>query len=67
MLATHWPVADRETTALMANFFGRLKGGETDFNTALQAAQAELRRNPATSHPVFWGPFVLIGDADRTL
>lgn len=67
VLATHWPVADRETTQLMERFFRLLKDQNLDFADALQQAQEELRRNPATSHPVFWGPFVLIGDASATL
>ena len=44
-----------------------LKDEELDFADALQQAQSELRRNRATSHPVFWGPFVLIGDASATM
>lgn len=62
MLATHWPVADAETTRLIAFFFERLKGGGVSFAEALREAQARLRGAPATSHPIFWGPFVLIGD-----
>ena len=67
VLATHWPVADKETTLLMERFFRLLKDDGLDFADALQQAQEELRRNPATSHPVFWGPFVLIGDASASL
>ncbi|MGM0584067.1 MAG: CHAT domain-containing protein [Pseudomonadota bacterium] len=67
VLATHWPVADAETTGLMESFFRRLKDDGEDFATALQSAQDELRATPRTSHPVFWAPFVLIGDASRTL
>jgi CHAT domain-containing protein len=29
---------------------------------ALRAAQLELLREPATAHPFFWAPFVLVGD-----
>lgn len=67
VLATHWPVADRETTQLMERFFRLLKDEELDFADALQQAQGELRGRRETSHPVFWGPFVLIGDASATL
>lgn len=67
VLATHWPVTDRETTALVTAFFKRLKGGGETFATALRASQDDLRRTPATSHPIFWGPFVLIGDGGLTL
>ncbi|MEC9434358.1 MAG: CHAT domain-containing protein [Pseudomonadota bacterium] len=67
VLATHWPVADKETTALMGRFFRLIKDGDMDFATALRLSQAELRGRVETSHPVFWGPFVLIGDAAQTL
>ncbi len=67
VLATHWPVADKETTALMGRYFRLIKDGDMDFATALRLSQAELRERVSTSHPVFWGPFVLIGDAAQTL
>lgn len=62
VLATHWPVADGETTRLVEAFFAALKDDRTTFTGALRAAQARLRDNPATSHPFYWGAFVLIGD-----
>ncbi len=67
VLATHWPVADAETTLLMKRFYGQLKAEDSTFATALRDAQSELRNDPKTSHPVFWGPFVLIGDGAQTL
>ncbi|HKK36923.1 MAG TPA: CHAT domain-containing protein [Paracoccaceae bacterium] len=67
VLATHWPVADEETTELMTRFFRRLRDENDDFGDALRQGQDELRRRPETSHPVFWAPFVLIGDASKTL
>lgn len=67
VLATHWPVADTETTQLMKRFYGQLKSQDSTFATALRNAQSELRNVPATSHPIFWGPFVLIGDGAQTL
>ena len=67
VLATHWPVADAETTLLMKKFYGQLKSDDSTFANALRDAQSELRNDPATSHPIFWGPFVLIGDGAQTL
>jgi CHAT domain-containing protein len=67
VLATHWPVADDETTALMTDFFRRLRDDGEDFADALRLAQDQLRSRPETSHPVFWAPFVLIGDGAQTL
>lgn len=68
VLATHWPVADAETTELVTTFFERLNADESEtFASALRAAQNDLRADPATSHPIFWGPFVLIGDGGLNL
>lgn len=67
VLATHWPVADAETTRLMRSFYQRLDDGGVTFAAALRSAQGELRQRPETSHPIFWGPFVLIGDGAQTL
>ncbi|MEM7270273.1 MAG: CHAT domain-containing protein, partial [Pseudomonadota bacterium] len=67
VLATHWPVLDEETTALMGDFYAALKPGEMTFAGALRQAQAQLRGNPDTSHPIYWAPFVLIGDGSQTL
>ncbi len=67
VLATHWPVADVETTDLIEAFFRKLKDDHEDFASALGDAQAELRANPRTAHPVFWAPFVVIGDPDQKL
>lgn len=67
VLATHWPVSDVETTKLMQLFYGHLREDRQNLADALRSAQGELRRDPATSHPIFWGPFVLIGDGSLTL
>lgn len=67
VLATHWPVADAETTQLIEAFFAELKDGRISFTEALRAAQARLRQDPATSHPFYWGAFVLIGDGGLSL
>ena len=40
---------------------------EAALNALHHLAQSKLRDNPATSHPIFWGPFVLIGDGAQTL
>ena len=56
-----------EEAGLMKRFYGQLKSQDSTFATALRNAQSELRNVPATSHPIFWGPFVLIGDGAQTL
>ena len=67
VLATHWPVADEQTTKLMQTFYGRLRDNGENLAQALRSAQGELRADPVTSHPIFWGPFVLIGDGSLKL
>ena len=62
LLVTHWQVDSQATTDLMTVAFGASNGGAVRFSDRLQAAQAKLIARPETSHPFFWGAFVLIGD-----
>ena len=72
LLVTLWAVDDHATSLLMESFFGRLTDHihPLDAATALRDAQLELRewRAPDGSrpyaHPVYWGAFALVGDAD---
>ncbi|MCL5777321.1 CHAT domain-containing protein [Limibaculum sp. FT325] len=66
ILATHWPVSDATTARIVRDFYTGLRAGKS-MTAALREAQEALRRNPATSDPVFWGAFVMIGDAQRDL
>ncbi|MEO0135953.1 MAG: WG repeat-containing protein [candidate division WOR-3 bacterium] len=60
-LATLWEVASQSTADLMQEFHKNLKNGKSRIQ-ALQDAQISLLKNPKTSHPFFWAPFILIGD-----
>ncbi|MEO0184412.1 MAG: CHAT domain-containing protein [candidate division WOR-3 bacterium] len=60
-LATLWEVASQSTADLMQEFHKNLKDGKSRIQ-ALQDAQVFLLKNPKTSHPFFWTPFILIGD-----
>ncbi len=72
LLVTLWAVDDHAAALLMESFFGRLtdRAHPLDAATALREAQLELRewRAPDGSrpyaHPVYWGGFALLGDAD---
>ena len=64
VLATLWPVADRETAQLMADFYAihaaQPAAGKA---VALQSAQLKLlRAGGKSAHPYFWAPFVLMGN-----
>ncbi len=56
-----WPVADRSTEKLMVHLYRNLEAG-LDAGAALRGAKLELIREPASSHPYHWAPFILVGD-----
>ena len=66
VLSTYWPVSDAgETEALITDFY---RNARTDtIGNALRKAEAGLIANPTTSHPKFWAPFLLVGDAQKPL
>jgi CHAT domain-containing protein len=53
-----WSVDDESTARLMERFYAGLAAGLGPA-VAMRRAQAELR--PASSHPYYWAPFVVIG------
>ncbi len=63
VMATHWPVASiatvRLTTLTFENYAKQPKRGKAN---ALHEAQLALMDDPKTAHPIFWAPFVLVGD-----
>lgn len=61
LVASLWPVPDRETEKLMQTLYGQLRDGQSA-QRALQAGQQAVIANPATSHPFYWAAFNLVGD-----
>ncbi|MBT9588319.1 CHAT domain-containing protein [bacterium] len=60
VLASLWNVADGSTSQFMQAFYrNRQKHG---LGQAFHLAQLELMRQPATAHPYYWAPFILLGD-----
>ena len=55
-----WPVEDESTAKLMVGFYDELSRG-TDTVQALRKAKLERIAHPASSHPYYWAPFVLVG------
>ncbi len=66
VIGTLWPVDDEGTARLVRAFYRSLAGGR-DAASALRAAQDEVRRDPATSHPYYWAGFVLVGEPDTRI
>jgi len=63
LLVSHWAVASRPTVALTTGLFAQAARTPALSRTeALRRSQLTLADAPATSHPVFWAPFVLVGD-----
>ena len=58
VIASLWLAKDEETKDLMIEFYQNLKRGKTKAE-ALRSAKLSL----ISKHPVYWSPFILIGDA----
>ena len=61
VLASLWSVGDESTKELMVEFYRQLAAGHSKAE-ALQSAEVKLLRNPKFSRPLYWAPFVLMGD-----
>jgi len=61
VMATLWPVEDRATADLMAEFYAGLVAGQSEPDALAEAQRAMLRKN-VTAHPFYWAGFILSGD-----
>jgi CHAT domain-containing protein len=61
VLASLWSVGDESTKELMVEFYRQLAAGVSKAE-ALQSAEIKLLKNPKFSRPLYWAPFVLMGD-----
>jgi CHAT domain-containing protein/Tfp pilus assembly protein PilF len=62
-----WKVPDKETCKLMDDFYENWLSGQTKKEALRQAALNILSNRRAknkSTHPLFWGGFVLLGDPD---
>ena len=65
VMATHWVADDTAADRIVRRFFASADIKPID--NALRLAQETLIADPGYSHPYFWGPYVVIGDASRPL
>ncbi len=66
VLSTYWPISNAgESELLIEDFYGAARNGT--IGQALQTAQSGLMANPASSHPIYWGAFFIVGDAQKPL
>ncbi len=61
VVASLWPVRDRETSLLMEQFYRGYATGEAPA-TALAMAQRAMLTAPATSSPFYWAAFEVVGE-----
>ncbi len=66
VLATYWSVENEATNRFMNTFFETASQGVAKADS-VQAAQRRLMDDPEYSNPIFWAPFVFIGDGSKTL
>ncbi|MEW6492879.1 MAG: CHAT domain-containing protein [Cyanobacteriota bacterium] len=61
-LATLWSVSDFATAKLMGLFYKELTQVKSTKAEALRHAQVTLLKDPQYQHPIYWAPFVLVGN-----
>jgi CHAT domain-containing protein len=67
VMASHWSVFSEQTQDLTVAMYDEIGGNNATFSQALRSAQAKLRNDPKTSHPIYWAAFVVIGDGALAL
>jgi CHAT domain-containing protein len=61
-LASLWSVNDRSTSLLMSQFYRELAQTNASKAEALRQAQLSLLQDPQFKYPLYWSPFVLVGN-----
>lgn len=61
-LASLWSIGDDSTAYFINEFYTELMKGEQTTAEALRKAQSKLLSNPEYNRPMFWAPYVLVGN-----
>jgi CHAT domain-containing protein len=61
-LATLWYVNDQASSVLVTDFYKQLRDSDISKAKALQNAQRGLITDGRFRHPIYWAPFLLIGN-----
>lgn len=62
LLLSLWKVNDSSTSGLMTSFYSGIVDKGLKLPDALTNAKNRLIADPATAHPYYWAPFILIGE-----
>ncbi|MDA7783653.1 CHAT domain-containing protein [Candidatus Pelagibacter sp.] len=63
MMVTHWDVETNSAVTLTTGTFDKMKELK-NLSKAMHKTKIEMMNDPKTSHPLFWAPFVLIGNVN---
>ena len=66
ILVTHWDVETNSAVRLTTGTFSKMKETK-NLSQALHLTKLEMLNNKETSHPIFWAPFVLIGNVTQAI
>jgi tetratricopeptide (TPR) repeat protein len=65
LVTSLWQIPDRETKDLMVEFYKRLYDGKSKLNALHEASLSVMKSakdKHKSTHPFYWGGFILIGD-----
>jgi CHAT domain-containing protein len=62
VLGTLWPVDDEAARQVMERMYIGIAKSRLSKTEALRQAQLEVMKQPASKHPFYWAPFVLVGN-----
>jgi CHAT domain-containing protein len=66
VVASLWNVNDQRAALFMEAFYRHLAKGQNKVE-ALRSAKLDMFKTPATSSPRYWAPFILIGEAEKSI
>jgi len=66
MMVTHWDVETNSAVTLTTGMFDKMKELK-NLSKAMHKTKIEMMSDPKTSHPIYWAPFVLIGNVNNSI
>ena len=66
MMVTHWDVETNSAVTLTTGTFDKMKELK-NLSKAMHKTKIEMMNDPKTSHPIYWAPFVLIGNVNSSI
>lgn len=66
LMVTHWSVETNSAVKIMTDTFKNFDKN-ISLSQSLTLAKREMIKNESTAHPMFWAPFVIVGDNPKKL